>query len=256
MPFMYHLLAGLVLVCMIGGLLGCDSAVRPSIPPPPEGIAIYSGLQAGDSTQYAVVGAPRPADQRALRYLQEASVEIAETRLSVVSEDSIFGSGNLLSLPGQNVANYATKDLYVRPGVTYRLRVEHERDTVTGTTQVPGRFKVTAENLTIRWTNSEGAQRYRVRVQSTGDEGHQVWNYEATTSTRSVVVDTSADAEAFQEGVHSVVVAAVDSNLTRYREEEPERTGLNKGFGFFGSVTRVGTRVPLPATTDTKHSHP
>jgi hypothetical protein len=243
-----------VLLLLLPVLLaaGCDTAVQPPLPDPPDELAVYSVVQAWDSTQYAVVTTPRAADQRPLQYVQDATVQIDQDSLTVVPQDSIFGGGyDPLTPPGEVDANYRTESLYVAPGETVELQATQDGKDVTGTVQVPGTFRGSVDSMTVHWGPSAGAAAYRVRVRRY-EEGDTAWEFVTTTRDTSVVVDREGGYGTFQEGPHEVLITAADSNLMTYREQEVRRSGVNNGFGFFGAITRIGGSVTLPATDTAK----
>lgn len=230
---------------------GCDTAVQPPIPDPPGELAVYSVVQAWDSTQYAVVTTPRAADQQPLQFVQDATVQIDEQALTVVPEDSIqIGGYDPLTPPGERRANYRTDSLYVAPGETVELRATQEEKTVSGTAQVPGAFRGTVDSMTVHWEPSAGAAGYRVRVRRYED-GDTAWEFVTTTRNTAVVVDREGEYGEFQAGEHAVFIAAVDSNLMAYRERNVRRSGVEGGFGVFGAITRIAGTLPLPAVDTT-----
>jgi len=243
--------SSLVLVALL--LAGCDTTVQPPIPNPPDSLAVYSVVTAGDSSQYAVVARPRAADERPLRYVQDATVEIAGRQLLVVPEDSIsLGGFDPLTPPGESDANYVADSLSVQPGETVRLRVSTDTREMTGTVRVPGTFTGVVDSMTVRWRPSAGAQTYRVRVRRYDDIGDVEWEYVTTTDDTTTTISEESDqyGGSFQPGPHEVLVTAVDPNLAGYRDEGVRRSGVEGGFGFFGALTRIGGTVTLPATDD------
>lgn len=238
--------------------MGCDTTVQPPIPNPPDSLAVYSVVTTGDSSQYAVVARPRAADERPLRYVQNATVEIAGRRLLVVPEDSIsFGGFDPLTPPGESDANYVADSLSVQPGETVRLRVSTDAREVTGTVQAPGAFTGVVDSMTVRWRPSAGAQTYRVRVRRYDDIGDVEWEYVTTTddTTTTIPEETERYNSSFQPGPHEVLITAVDPNLAGYRDEGVRRSGVEGGFGFFGALTRIGGTVTLPATDEEKQAN-
>jgi hypothetical protein len=233
---------------------GCDTAVQPPIPDPPDELAVYSTVEAWSSTQYAVVTKPRAADERQVRYVQDASVQIAGRRLSLVPEDSI---GDLyLERPGEEYANYVTDSLKTMPGETYTLRVTRKEQEVTGTVQVPAAFQGTVDSMTVHWRPSAGAERYTLRVRRYNEDDAVEWEY-ITTTTDTMATIRPEEAEystSFQEGSHEVIITAADPNYVAYQKQDARRAGIEGGFGFFGAVTRIAGTISLPAV-DTAKSH-
>jgi len=239
-------------VCAVW-LGGCDAIVRPSVPQPPDGIAVYSTVRAHDSTQYAVVSRPRAADENQIRYVQNADVAIGGHELRVVPAESLTpGVFDPLTPPGETIANYRTDSLRIRPGGRYSIRVITDSHRVTGSVHVPGRFTAVVDSMMIRWTQSPGARTYHVRLRRyRSDDNDLAWEYRATTEDTSIVVPEVADRGGeFVPGVHHVLVTAVDSNLVSYRRPESRRAGIHGGYGFFGATTRIGGFVTIPARSD------
>ncbi len=233
---------------------GCDTAVQPPIPEPPDSLAVYSAVRAWDSTQYAVVTTPRAADQRPLQFVQDATVQIGGQTLTVIPEDSIQPGGyRPLTPPGQERANYRTDSLHVAPGETIDLRVTREEKTVMGTVQVPGAFRGSVDGMTVHWSPSAGAAAYRLRVRRY-ENGDDQWQFLTTSRDTSVTIDRDGSYGTFQPGLHEVLITAVDSNLMAYRDKEISHSGVEGGFGFFGAITRVGGTVSLPASNTATRS--
>lgn len=243
------------LILLVVALSGCDATVRPpSSTPLSDQLAVYSIVQAGDSTQYALVTRPRPADEWQTQYVQGASVKIAGQSLSVVPEDTI---GDLrqppLPLPMETNRNYVTDSLPIGAGETVRLRVTREEQTVTGTVEVPGAFQGAVDSMTVHWRPSAGAQEYTLRVRRYKNVGGVAWAYTTTTTdTMATIPDVRRYGEDFQQGPHDIIITAVDSNYVSYKDEEARRSGIEGGFGIFGAVTRIAGTVTLPATDQTK----
>lgn len=241
-----------LLVLVVGLLTGCDASIQPPIPEPPDRLAVYSAVTARDSSQYAVVTRPRPADERSTQYVQDATVEMDGHPLTVVPEDSIpFGGYDPLTPPGDRPANYETDSLYIEPGETVRLRVTTDAHEVTGTVQVPGAFTGTVDSMTVHWRSSAGAKLYKVRVRRY-EEGDVEWEYVTTTddTTTSIPKESERYNASFEKGPHEILITAVDSNLVKYQDNETRRSGIEGGYGFFGAVTRIGAQVELPATSE------
>lgn len=238
---------------LIFAIVGCDTTVQPSIPDPPEKLEVFSILKAGDSTQYALVSEPRPADEERMQYVQAASVSIAGERLPVIPEESLdpYGGGRFpLARPGKEDANYVTDSLFVKPGKRLRLRVVQGKREVTGTVRVPESFTGTADSMTVYWQPSAGAEQYTLRVRRYDDVGDVEWEYVTTTPDTVATVPAETDYGAFRPGPHGVIVTAADSNLVQYTDPNVRRSGIEGGFGVFGAITRIQGTVVLPATDD------
>ena len=253
----------LVAISALFGMLltGCDTTVQPPPPPsPPDTLAVHTVLHTGRSAQRALVSRPLPVDvgdeREDIQHVQDATVRIGGRLLHVLPPDST-ANYNGADLLGRG-ANYKADSFDVASGETYDLQVTRNERAITGTVRVPGSFAVAVDSMTVQWTQSSGAAEYALQVRRYDEEGElQYLNVSPIRTRRQrVSLDTSQFSDPFQPGPHVLAVIAADSNLTRYRQDAVQQSGLEGGLGVFGAVTVVRDTVSLPATAKTSAGLP
>jgi len=125
--------------------------------------------------------------------------------------------------------NYYTDNLLIKSGEKYKLTFKYKNITISGETIVPDVFKIFITGRRIFWTKNENACLFRITI--TQKENNIV--YEGTTEKYTMELDN----EKFSKGNYKIKIEAIDKNFYDFITNNEVHSGMNNGFGIFGSVT-------------------
>jgi len=133
--------------------------------------------------------------------------------------------------------NYYSSKLNIKPGKKYILMAEYHYLKITGETTVPGLFKIYKQGRTIFWTKSQNAYLFRIRIVNMDTK----MLFEKSTRNYNINLDSTA----FSRGNYLVRIEAIDKNFYDFVNENLDCSGMNDGFGVFGSITIVEKKFKL-----------
>ncbi len=142
-----------------------------------------------------------------------------------------------------------------KPGEKYYLNIKTETETITGETTLPGDFEINSHKnyqeitadktikLDMKWTKSNDSYAYilnlRFPITSPSPEASYYFiNYSYITYDTTFYYNNSAFLTLLDTSQSIIVsVTAVDKNFYQHHFEQYNSTGINKGYGYFGSGT-------------------
>jgi hypothetical protein len=195
-------------------------------------------------------------DNREKLFVKNAHVEIASDNQIVPFKYGIYEVPHYLpEFPPSIFSIYKDYDqkLRVENNKTYTLQVETDAGTVTGSTTVPAPFNILypEKNSTIngeggifaKWQKSEGSAMYLIEHVSPPDTfisrmtGEQVIRSNVASNWTA---NTSVELESFyrlpKKGKHTLRVIACDINFKRHLLDGVHISGIEGGYGYFGSA--------------------
>lgn len=184
----------------------------------------------------------------------------------IVNRDELFAKDAEVTIKGENqeinfhyyvVPKYGPvftdlpDTLQILSGKQYHLKVETDVGNIVGETTVPGKFRIIApekgkilnknEPTTIKWSNSIGAHAYIINIkfpareiQITPDSiliYHPLNMYNSFDTTYTIPQFTLGE-----QGKYVVEVMACDDNFKNHLFNGSNISGIEGGYGFFGSA--------------------
>ncbi len=177
-------------------------------------------------------------------FVMDADVRVYSTAQNVILSVS-YGSNRLLSYRD------TSDKLKIVPGQTYFLSVETETGIITGQTTAPDSFKITVPisestfpngtNIRLEWEESKNAEVYLINHvlppdtvidRQTGQQKiKRLVNTDFTYDTNYFFSEFSFT----HKGKHILRVMACDRNFKRHMFDEVHISGIQGGYGYFGS---------------------
>lgn len=172
-------------------------------------------------------------------FVDSASLAIGKIHFNNVPNDSLksnrFCSENPIDL--NKCYNYYTNDLHIKPGNKYQLNLKYKTFGIEGETIVPNLFSVFVSGRKIFWTKNPNAYLFRISIR----QNRKDIIYEGVTEKYSMELDSAT----FKQGKYLVKIEAIDKNFYDFIMNKAKRSGINNGFGVFGSVTFVEKEFTL-----------
>ena len=172
-------------------------------------------------------------------FVDSASLSIGEIHFINIPNDSLklnrFCSENPIDL--NKCHNYYTNDLRIKPGKKYNLNLQYKSFRIEGETIVPDFFNVSVVGRKIFWTKNTNAYSFRITIRQKMEN----FFYENVTEKYSMELDSVT----FKQGNYLLKIEAIDKNFCDFIINKTKRSGINNGFGVFGSVTIVEKEFSL-----------